>query len=75
MRKQLNIAPLSGSFMLTSILGFLISAFYVYPQSSPWGFTFMTTFFLMFISSLISMTYAPELDLLERPFVMKKKKS
>ena len=74
MPKRQIIAPLSGSFMLTAMLGFLISAFYVYPQSPPWGFTFMTVFFLMFIASIISMTYAPELDLLERPLGLKKRK-
>jgi len=58
-KKELNIAPLSSGFMITSIVGFLISAVYVYPSSSTWGFTFVLFFVLMFVSSLISMTYAP----------------
>ena len=40
---RLHVSPLSSSFMLTSMVGFLISVFFV----------------IMFISSLISMTYAP----------------
>ncbi len=59
MENQLNIAPLSGGYMLTSIVGFLISAFYVMPQSRTWGFTLVIFFSLMFVASLISMTYAP----------------
>ncbi len=57
--KEFNIAPLSSGFMLTSIVGFLISAFYVLPQSDKWGFTFVLFFALMFVASLISMTYSP----------------
>ena len=59
MEKQLNIAPLSGGYMITSIVGFLISAFYILPNSQKWGFTFVLFFTLMFIAALISMTYAP----------------
>ena len=74
MQKQLNIAPLSSSFMLTAMLGFLISAFYVYPQSSSWGFTFMTVFFLMFVAAMISLTYAPDLDVMDIPLGVKRRK-
>ena len=59
MHKELNIAPLSGGYMITSIVGFLISAFYILPNSTKWGFTFVLFFTLMFVASLISMTYAP----------------
>lgn len=58
MNKELNVAPLSGGYMITSIVGFLISAFYIMPKSSSWGFTFVLFFVLMFIASLISMTCA-----------------
>ena len=58
MERNFNIAPLSGGYMLTSMIGFLISAFYVLPNSSTWGFTFLIFFALMFTSSIISMTYA-----------------
>ena len=58
-KKQLNIVPLSSGFMLTAIVGFLISIMYVYPRDPTWGFTFVLFFILMFVASLISMTYAP----------------
>lgn len=57
-----HAAPLKGSFMATSMLGFLISAYYVYPQSFNFGFTFMIVFIAMFIASLISMTKAPVIE-------------
>ena len=57
--KEFNVAPLSGGYMLTSIVGFLISAFYILPNSATWGFTFVLFFTLMFVASLISMTYSP----------------
>jgi len=59
MHKEFNIAPLSGGYMLTSIVGILISAFYILPNYRTWGFTFVLFFTLMLIASLISMTYAP----------------
>ena len=54
-----NVAPLPSSFMLTGILGILISVFYLYPQSARWGFTLAAFFAIILIASLISMTYAP----------------
>lgn len=59
MPKEFNIAPLSGGFMVTSIVGFILSAVYVYPKTQTWGFTFILFFTLMFIAALISMTYSP----------------
>jgi formate hydrogenlyase subunit 3/multisubunit Na+/H+ antiporter MnhD subunit len=58
-KKEYNIAPLSGGFMITSIVGFIISAIFVYPRTKPWGFTFVVFFILMFVASMISMTYSP----------------
>ena len=68
--KEFNIAPLSGGYMITSIVGFLISIYLVEPtlskyfppeSSAPktWAFTLVLFFVLMFVASLISMTYAP----------------
>ena len=66
--REFNIAPLSGGYMITSIVGFLISAFLVestlvkYVSSTAaktWAFTLVLFFTMMFIASLISMTYAP----------------
>jgi len=53
-----KVAPLSSSFMMVSILGFVLSAFLIdnYPT---WGFTIMFFCIIMFISSLISMGHAP----------------
>jgi len=45
--------------MLTSILGMILSAFYIYPRSQTYGFSFFTIFILMLVASLISMMYAP----------------
>jgi hypothetical protein len=66
-----KIVPLHSSFMLTAIVGFLVSALFIYQQlgSKTWGFTFMLFFAAMFIASVISMTYAPVL-----PEMDKKKK-
>ncbi len=65
-----KVAPLHGSFMVTSIVGFIISALYIYNQlgNKTWGFTFMLFFGAMFIASIISMTYAPTM-----PELVKKK--
>ncbi len=57
-----NVVPLSSGYMLTSIVGYLVSAVYVYPSSQKWGMTLILFFGLMFAASLISMTYAPERD-------------
>lgn len=55
-----NVAPLKGGYMITSILGFLISIMFVYDISNKWGFTFALFFMLMFVASMISMTYGPD---------------
>ncbi len=60
MLKQLNVAPLKGGYMITSMVGFVVSAFYVYDVSPKWGFAFALFFILMFVASLISMTYGPD---------------
>ncbi len=54
-----HAVPLKGSFMVTAMLGFLISAYWVYPQSFNYGLAFMLIFAVMFIASLVSMTKAP----------------
>ncbi len=56
-----HAVPLKGSFMATAMLGFLISAFWVYPQSFNYGISFMIIFILMFIASFVSLTRAPVL--------------
>lgn len=54
-----HAAPLKGSFMATAMLGFLISAYWVYPQSFQYGIAFMVVFAVMFLASMVSMTKAP----------------
>ena len=56
-----KVAPLKSSFMLASMLGFMISVVYTaYGRiSTDWGFTLGFVFVLMFIASMISMTKAP----------------
>ena len=62
---QSNVTPLSSSFMLTSMVGFLLSAFWIYGGDKTWGITFMLFFGIMFVAAIISMTYAP-IDFEER---------
>lgn len=59
MAKSVSIVPLKSSFMVTSIVGFFVSVYYVMSLSKTWGFTFALFFTMMFIASLISMTFAP----------------
>jgi len=55
----MRYAHLSAGFMLTSIVGFFISVFFVWPKFSiSWGFTFSLFFAMMFVASIISMTKA-----------------
>jgi hypothetical protein len=58
-KKSWTPAPLPTSFMLTAILGFVISALWVFPMSYTWGIAFLIFFTLMFITSIINMTKAP----------------
>jgi hypothetical protein len=55
----MQFAPLKGSFMIISILGFAISAVAIYDRFPTWGAAFCVVFALMFIASIVSMTYAP----------------
>lgn len=56
-----EIRPLTGSFMMMAIVGFFITAYKIYPKNLEWGFALMFLFGLMFLSSLISMSYGQEL--------------
>lgn len=75
-KKKEEKVPLPGTFMIISIVGFLISLTYtISGQFSDWfmfmgentgnsfGFVFTLVFLLMFISAVISMT--PSFDDLE----------
>ncbi len=57
-----KFAPLSAGFMVTAMLGFLLTVLFVYPASASWGFAFALIFVLMFVASFISMGNAPVND-------------
>jgi 4-hydroxybenzoate polyprenyltransferase len=48
--------PLTSGFMLTSIVGFFLSVFFVWKLSETWGFTFALFFVITFIASIVSMS-------------------
>ncbi len=58
----MNIAPLSKGFMITSILGILISTMFLPEYSLTWAVTIGVISFVMLIASVISMTHAPVED-------------
>ena len=58
-KKKNRVVPLHGSFMITAIIGFAVSAIWVLKASVAWGTAFMLFFAIMFIASIISATYAP----------------
>jgi hypothetical protein len=78
----MKYAHLSAGFMLTSIVGFLISVFFLWKISLSWGFTFAVFFGIMFVASIISMTKADftsddmqqELAIHEKPAYKRRKK-
>jgi multisubunit Na+/H+ antiporter MnhB subunit len=51
-----KFVPLTSGFMLTSIIGFMVSVLFVLKIDPTWGFTLSLFFLLMFISSVISMS-------------------
>ncbi len=78
----MRYAHLSAGFMLTSIIGFFISTFFVWGISETWGFTFALFFGIMFVASILSMTHADftdkemqqELAIHEKPAYKRRKK-
>lgn len=78
----MRYAHLSAGFMLTSIVGFFLSVFFVWKYSVSWGFAFTLFFIIMFVASIISMTkadftdkeYQQELAIHERPAYKRYKK-
>jgi len=56
--------PLSGGFMVISIVGFFVSLFMVYNKiSHSWGIALMLVFAIMFMASVVSISNL-ELDTL-----------
>jgi len=63
-----KIAPLKTSFLVFSMIGFLVSSLYIPKFSRTWAFAFGLIFTLMFIASLISMVRgSPDEQLYPRP--------
>jgi uncharacterized membrane protein len=65
-----NVAPLSGSLMMVSILGFLVSIMWLWKLSMNWAFSIGFLSIIIFIATMISVTNAPveeELSLDEQP--------
>lgn len=60
--RRIHFAPLSSTFMLVSMLGFILSVWLIMDWSESWGFTFALMFVLMFIASIISMSNAEPID-------------
>ncbi len=69
-----KVAPLNSTFMLISILGFLISVMLV--KDISWKVAFGLVFALMFIASILSTTYGnPDLEMdMDKPKKRKAKK-
>ena len=77
-----KVVPLSAGFMLSSIIGAIVSIFYISnineyikviseSTANTWGFAFFLFFTLMFIASMVSMTLAP----IDAEFDIKKEKN
>ncbi len=56
---RFKVAPLSGSFMLVAIFGFLFSLMVLAKASPTWALTIGFLSIIAFIASVISMTYSP----------------
>jgi|ETN02SMinimDraft_4_1059925.scaffolds.fasta_scaffold142237_2 hypothetical protein len=55
----MKVVPLKASFMIISIVGFLLSVYLVDNVWPQMAFAFATVFVLMFIAALISMSKVP----------------
>ncbi len=65
---MVTVAPLKTSFLVISMIGFLISALYIPRFSLTWAFAFGIVFIIMFVASMISMVQAtPDEQLYPRP--------
>lgn len=53
-----KIAPLSGTFLIASMILFFIAFLKIYPWNKTWGFTMILFSVVMFVSSILSMEYA-----------------
>lgn len=56
LRHSFKPAPLNTSLFVSSIIGIIVSAFYIWRITIPWAAAFIAVFTVIFIASLISMT-------------------
>lgn len=61
-RAKRYYTPLSSGFMLTSMIGILMSLVVLVPFSLSWGITFTAVFGIMFFASILSMSNGPVPD-------------
>lgn len=50
--------PLPVSFMLVSMIGFLVSSLIIWKYSMTWGFTLSMIFIIWFLASVYNFAYA-----------------
>jgi len=62
--KNFKAAPLSSGFMFTAIVGFFITIYFWNLVGETFGFVFILFCIILFIASVISMTYAAPEDIL-----------
>ena len=62
--EHFKAAPLPSGFMFTAIVGFFITIYFWNILGESFGFTFALFFILLFIASIISMTYASPEDII-----------
>ncbi len=55
---MIKFAPLSRSFFVISIIGFIATVLYWDKLGDTWGLTLGVFFTIMFLASMVSMTYA-----------------
>lgn len=60
-----KVAPLGGSFFFISIIGLYVSLIYIVKKWPDFGFSFAVIFGIMFVASIISLTYAPAKTLIK----------
>ena len=73
-KRKFKFAPLNGTYMAVSLIGLFVSVMYVYEQSADFGIAFAIVFAIMFVASLLSMTYADPDAFIELETKNRKKK-
>lgn len=62
--EHFKAAPLSSGFMFTAIVGFFLTVYFWDLVGETFGFVFILFCVMLFIASVISMTYAAPEDIL-----------